>query len=77
MQPPSNIKQLRSFIGAVSFYPDLWPQRSHILTPVSDLTGTGKFVWKDFHQRAFEEMKAVMAAAVLIHYPDPDLLFQD
>jgi hypothetical protein len=39
MQPPASVKQVRSFIGAVSFYRDMFPSRSHLLTPLTNLTG--------------------------------------
>jgi hypothetical protein len=39
MDAPSNLKQLRGFIGMVNFYRDMWPHRAHILAPLTAKTG--------------------------------------
>jgi hypothetical protein len=35
---PKTRKQLRSFIGMANYYRDMWPQRLHLLAPLSSLT---------------------------------------
>ena len=44
MEPPKTLKNLRGFIGAVNYYRDLWPQRSHILAPLTSQVGAKKMV---------------------------------
>ena len=70
LKPPTNMTELRSFIGAVNFYRDMWPKRAHKLTPLTSLTGKGPFQWTDEHQKAFDDMKATMAADALLNFPD-------
>ncbi len=75
LQPPANINQLRSFLGMVTCHRDVWPRRSHILTPIAESTGTREFVWNERCQRAFDEMKAPMASDTLLRCPDHDKPF--
>jgi hypothetical protein len=68
MDAPKNVKQVRSFLGAVACYRDMWPHRSHTLAPLTDLIGKGKFKTK--HQKAFDEMKALVATDAMLRCPD-------
>ena len=75
MDTPKNVKQLRGFIGMVNYYCNMWPQRAHILAPLTAKTGTPKkgakpieFDWTEAMQKAFEQMKALMAHDVLCAY---------
>jgi hypothetical protein len=47
----------------------MWPCRSHILAPLTELTGKKAFVWEDKHQQAFEQIKALIATDALLAYP--------
>lgn len=40
MQEPTNTRDIRSFIGMVNFYKALWPHRSAILKPLTDMSGS-------------------------------------
>ena len=75
MQKPTDIGQLRSFLGLVTYYRDMWPRRSHILAPLTELIGTKEYVWGERQQKAFLQMKAVIAKDTLLAYPDHNLPF--
>ena len=73
IEPPSNKKQLRRFIGMVNYYRDMWGKRSEILAPLATLTSkSAKWKWEPEHQTAFETMKAVIAREAMLAYPDFD-----
>jgi hypothetical protein len=39
IQPPTNVKELRHFLGMVQYYRDLWARRSEMLAPLTSLVG--------------------------------------
>ena len=44
MSAPSNRKQVRSFLGAINFYKYMWPRFTHVLAPLTRLTGQVPFI---------------------------------
>jgi RNase H-like domain found in reverse transcriptase len=59
----------------VNFYRDMWPRCSHILSPLTELTGATHFCWEQQHQAAFEQMKKLLAADAMLAYPDHNRSF--
>jgi hypothetical protein len=39
LNPPTNVKELRHFLGMVQYYRDMWARRSEMLAPLTDLVG--------------------------------------
>ena len=75
MKEPSDLRQLRSFLGMVTHYRDMWPRRSHILSPLAELIGAKKFLWNEPQAKAFREMKALIAKDALLACADHNLPF--
>ena len=78
MDRPRTSTELRSFIGAVNYYRDMWPSRSHVLKPLTDLSGLKKrqkLNWTNDMQNAFDKMRQLMAADALAAYPDHNKRF--
>jgi hypothetical protein len=58
LKMPKNLKQLRSLLGLINYYRDMWMQYSHILTPLTELTkvprGSKSFKWEQAQDKAFQ-----------------------
>jgi hypothetical protein len=61
----------------VNYYRDMWPHRLHFLASLTAKTGVPKkgekhppFQWTPDIQKAFDQLKALMAADVLCAYPN-------
>ena len=68
---PTSTKEVRSFVGLINYYKDMWPKRAHILSPLTELCSTRtKFKWTDAHEASFQQMKKLVAEDVLLRFPD-------
>ena len=90
LKEPTSVKELRKFLGMVQYYRDLWPKRSHLIAPLTDLIGecgetkvtrankTKKkaWYWSDIHQEAFDLVKQTLARETMLSYPDYNDVFE-
>ena len=90
LNPPTNVKELRRFLGMVQYYCDLWAKRSEMLAPLTDLVGecgqtkvtrakgTKKvpWHWDEVHQKAFDAVKTTIAKDVVLAYPNYNKVFE-
>jgi RNase H-like domain found in reverse transcriptase len=68
---PKNRKELRSFIGIINYYQDMWVRRSHVLAPLASLTSNkAKWSWGPQQEIAFQTAKKIIAREVMLAYPD-------
>ena len=70
MVPPTSPKQVQQFIGVIKYYRNIWPSRSHMLAPLTELTSIkSKFKWMEVEQYCFEKIKRIVARDNLLTYP--------
>jgi RNase H-like domain found in reverse transcriptase/Reverse transcriptase (RNA-dependent DNA polymerase) len=68
---PKTKKELRRYIGMISYYRDMWIRRSEILTPLTKLVSkTYNWVWADEQQKAFDMIKKLLSRETMLSYPD-------
>lgn len=68
---PINVKEIRSFIGMISYYRRFIPNMSNIATPLIELTRkNAKFKWTDECQKAFDYLKDSFTVIPSLAYPD-------
>ena len=53
-----------------NYYRDMWPCRTHVLAPLTTLTGKRAFIWTSNCQQAFDQMKALISSNALLAFPD-------
>ncbi|XP_059663368.1 uncharacterized protein LOC132309032 [Cornus florida] len=74
---PCSFKQLKSFLGKVSYLRRFIPALAEVSHPFSTLIkGNAKFLWTVSHQAAFEKIKTILASSTTMypHVRDQPLL---
>ena len=75
--PPTNVSQLRSFLGLINYYGKIFPNLANMLAPLySLLQKATRWSWGKPQQSAFQEAKTQLTSEkLLIHYdPSKELL---
>jgi hypothetical protein len=81
---PTNVKELRHFLGMVQHYRDMWVRHSEMLAPLIDLVGESgetkttkknktkkkPWRWDPIHQQAFDNIKAAIAKESVLAFMD-------
>ena len=73
MKPPLNATELRTFLGMITYYRDMWPRRYLILTPFTVLSGLpkkAKIDWTNELDLVFKRVKAIIVQDVLMIFPN-------
>ena len=71
MEPPKNVREMRSFPGMTSYYRKYVPNFSKIAQPLTALTRkNAKFRCSSEAQAAFEKLKETLLQAPVLAFPD-------
>ncbi|GAU44890.1 hypothetical protein TSUD_400530 [Trifolium subterraneum] len=67
---PSNVKQLRRFIGLTGYYRRFIKAYAQIACPLTDLLRKDAFVWKHEAETAFQSLKQAVTSAPVLGLPN-------
>ena len=76
MRQPTNVSELRSFIGLCNYYRNFIDKFAIVCGPLYDLLKTtNNFVWTEVHQNTFNRLKQALIESPMLHFPDYKLPF--
>ena len=76
IQPPTNVKECKSFCGVVNYLSIFCRHLQKLLKPIYDLTRKGRsFHWQEEQQQAFDTIKERMINPPVLYLPKPGRRF--
>ena len=74
IQPPTNVSEVRQFLGLVNQLASFLPNLSQMTSPINELLRKNTaFNWTDTQQKAFEECKSTLTGPLILRNFDPHL----
>lgn len=71
---PSNVEELRSFLGMVTYIGRFLPDLGTVTNPLRELTRKGvSYDWTDCHEQAFQQIKMMICEISNLHFFDNNL----
>ena len=72
LKPPSNVHELRSFLGMVNYLTKFIPNMSHIAYPRNSLLSSkSQWNWATDQQRSFDQLKHALTTSPVLMLFDP------
>ena len=69
---PTNLKELRSFLGFGNYYKGFIEKYSHITRPLHNLTHKAQqWIWEKAQSKAFQKLKQLFTSYPVLQNPDP------
>ena len=73
---PTNVKDVKSFLGFANFYQQFIKDFSHITIPLNQLKGKGEWKWEEKEQNAFEKLKQKIMIQPVLALPRKEEKFR-
>ena len=69
-KPPTNVSEVRSFLGLIGYYRKFVEGFSKIATPLTNLLKNDqKFEWSNTYQHSFEELRQRLTTTLVLALP--------
>ena len=73
MAAPTNINELRRYLGVINYLAKFLPHMTDVIYPLRNLTKDDiKWTWTESQQQAFETVRSMLTNAPVLAFYDPE-----